>query len=94
MVGIEAMSYGKPVVAFNVGGIPEWLEHRVTGFLVKPYDVKAMAENIDFLLENPTIAQKMGEMGRKQVELLFSKENHINRLLEIYRQVINGWRVT
>ena len=87
MVGIEAMSYGKPVVAFNVGGIPEWLEDGATGFLVKPYDVKEMAEKISYLLEHPQTAHEMGMRGRKRVEQEFTEENHIARLLEIYGEV-------
>jgi glycosyltransferase involved in cell wall biosynthesis len=37
------MSYGKPVVAFRVGGIPEWLRDGVTGFAVTPYDLVELA---------------------------------------------------
>jgi len=90
MVGIEAMSYGKPVVAFNVGGIPEWLEDGATGFLVKPYDVKEMAEKINYLLEHPDVAHQMGMRGRTRVEQEFNRETHITRLLEIYKEVMDG----
>ena len=89
MVGIEAMSYGKPVVAFRVGGIPEWLEDGVTGFLIKPYDVKEMAEKVSYLIEHPGIANEMGMRGRKRVEQEFNQEKHISTLLEIYRDVID-----
>jgi len=90
MVGIEAMSYGKPVVAFNVGGIPDWLKEGETGFLVKPYDVKDMAEKIGYLLEHPDIAHQMGMKGRTRVEREFNPETHITRLLTIYKEVIDG----
>lgn len=90
MVGIEAMSYAKPVVAFDVGGIPEWLEDGATGYLIKPYDVKQMAQRIDYLLNNPSAAREMGMKGRKKVEAEFGKEKHITKLLEIYREVIDG----
>jgi len=89
MVGIEAMSFGKPVVAFRVGGIPEWLEDGVTGFLIKPYDVKEMAEKVSYLIEHPGIANEMGMRGRKRVEQEFNQEKHISTLLEIYREVID-----
>jgi len=90
ITGIEAMSYGKPIVAFNVGGIPEWLENGVTGFLVNPYDVKEMAEKICYLLEHPKLAAEMGMRGRERVARDFSQEEHVTRLLEIYREVIDG----
>ncbi len=89
MVGIEAMSCGKPVVAFNVGGIPEWLEHGVTGFLVKPYDVKEMAEKIDYLLENPDVAREMGMRGREKVEREFNKEIHLKKLTMLYQDAMD-----
>lgn len=88
MAGIEAMSYAKPVVAFNVGGIPEWLEDGVTGYLVTPYDVKEMAQRIDYLLKNSDVAREMGIKGRKKVETEFSKEKHITGLLKIYHEAI------
>lgn len=90
IVGIEALSHARPAVAFSVGGIPEWLENGVTGFLITPYDVKEMAEKIHYLLEHPGVAQEMGLRGRTRVEQRFNKETHITRLLEIYRGVMNG----
>ncbi len=90
MVGIEAMSYGKPVVAFKVGAIPEWLEDGVTGFLITPYDVKEMAEKINYLLEHTDVAHQMGMRGRAKVEQEFNQETHITRLLEIYKEVMGG----
>ncbi len=90
IVGIKAMSYAKPVVAFNVGGIPEWLEDGVTGFLITPYNVKEMAEKISYLLGHFHIAYKMGREGRKRVEQEFNKEKHITRLLDIYKEVIDA----
>ena len=90
MVGIEAMSYGKPVVAFNVGGIPDWLEDGKTGFLVTPYDVKEMAEKISYLLEHPDMAREMGLRGRTRVEQDFNKDKHISALLGIYKEVMEG----
>lgn len=86
LVGIEAMSYAKPVVAFRVGGIPEWLEDGVTGHLIEPYDLRAMASKIDDLLERPERAQEMGRQGRRRVEALFSKAAYVTALMEIYRQ--------
>lgn len=90
LVGIEAMSYGKPVVAFKIGGIPEWLEDGVTGFLITPYDVKQMADKISYLLEHPDLAHRMGMKGRTKVEQEFNMKKHITRLLEIYREVSDG----
>lgn len=87
IVGIEAMSYAKPVVAFNVGGIPDWLEDKQTGFLVTPYNIKEMASKIELLLQDKTLATRLGQQGRQVVEAKFNKDIHLNRLLKIYAEV-------
>lgn len=94
LVGIEAMSYAKPVVAFRVGGIPEWLEDSVTGFLIPPGNLKAMAEKIDFLIQNPKIAQEMGRRGRQRVGREFVSQNYVRRLFEIYHRAIPLWKTS
>lgn len=94
MVGIEAMSYAKPVVAFKVGGIPEWLEDGVTGFLIEPYDLGEMARRIEQLLQQPDLAREMGMRGRRRVEQEFTKERYVSRLLQIYDEAMAGGYVS
>lgn len=90
IVGLEAMSYGKPVVAFDVGGIGEWLEDAATGFLVPPNDVRALARRIDDLLANPDTARDFGARGRKRVEEEFGEARHVDTLVAIYREALHG----
>lgn len=52
--------------------------------------MKELAEKINYLLEHPDIAHQIGMRGRKKVENDFTKEKHITRLLEIYKEVIDG----
>ena len=85
--GIEAAFFGKPTVAFNVGGIPEWLADGVNGYLVKPYDKREMAEKIDMLLRDGKKAESMGKAGRKIVEERFLPEAHLNKLLSIFGEI-------
>jgi glycosyltransferase involved in cell wall biosynthesis len=90
IVGIEAMSHGKPVVAFRVGGIPEWLEHGVTGFAVPPRDVGEMARRLTYLLDHPDIAHEMGQQGRRSADENFNPERHVAQLVDIFREVMNA----
>lgn len=78
------MSYRKPVIAFNVGGISDWLKNNVNGFLVARKDVNELAEKIKFLFFNKEKAKKMGKEGEKFFKNQFTKDKHINRLLEIF----------
>jgi glycosyltransferase involved in cell wall biosynthesis len=89
IVGIEAMSYAKPVVAFHVGGIPEWLVDGHTGTLVPAFDLEKMAAAIEDLLGHKQKAKEMGQNGRNNVERLFSSQRHISQLLTIYKKVLN-----
>jgi len=63
----EAMACGLPVVASNVGGIPELVENRVSGILVPPRDPVALAEAIEELASNTNMRQRMGEAGRQKI---------------------------
>ncbi len=87
LVGLEAMAYSRPVVAFAVGGIPEWLEDGRTGFLVPAGDIEALAERIDRLLEDDSLARTLGRQGREAVETRFSAERHLTALEGILAQV-------
>lgn len=62
---IEAMAAGKPIIASNVGGIPDLVIQGQNGLLVPAKDIKALAEGIEYLLENQRERIEMGEKGRK-----------------------------
>ncbi len=88
LVGIEAMSCGKPVVAFRVGGIPDWLEDGKTGFLVEPYDVKDMAKKISDLLNDSERCEIMGQNALKRAEELYTPKHHVQQLLKNYAELL------
>ena len=92
MVGIEAMSYGKPVLAFDIGGISDWLQHGETGFLVPPRDELSLAEKMNFLLESPGLAEEMGRKGRSVVEEKFSPNRHMEHLVSVFKEEIEVFR--
>ncbi|MCC6055392.1 MAG: glycosyltransferase family 4 protein [Desulfurococcaceae archaeon] len=82
LVIIEAMACSKPVVAFNVGGIPEIISDGIDGFLVPRGNEKELASKILFLLEHPEVRIEIGRNARKKVEREFSYERLAVRLLE------------
>lgn len=88
LVGLEAMAHGRPVVAFNVGGIPDWLEHGKTGFLVKRGDIEGLASFVKLILENHELAVKLGEDGKKRIKEKFSSEENARSLLSIFDQLL------
>jgi glycosyltransferase involved in cell wall biosynthesis len=64
---LEGLVSGTPLVASNVGGIPEVVEDGVHGLLVPPGDADALAGAIDSLIEDPEAARAMAERGRSHV---------------------------
>jgi len=80
MVGLEAMLRKRPVIGFAVGGIPDWLKDRVTGYLVPAADTAMMAEKITRLTSDPALCRVMGEAGWKSVHEHFDFSAYIDRL--------------
>ncbi|MGB9877886.1 MAG: glycosyltransferase [bacterium] len=79
MAIIEAMAMGKPVIATNVGGIPEIVENGYTGLLVPPRNPQLLAEAILKLAKDEKLREEMGKRGRKKVE------NEFNMKLTAYK---------
>lgn len=92
IVGLEAMARGKPVVAFDAGGIPEWLDDGQTGFLVPLKDSDALAERVTRLHADRELARRLGGNGRRRYEEEFSRERHVARLEQIFAEEIRRWR--
>jgi glycosyltransferase involved in cell wall biosynthesis len=83
---LEAMAAGLPVVATNVGAIPEVVEDGVTGMLAPPGDADALARAIESILADPQRCQRMGEAGRARAQRHYSVDRVMPRLEAIYRQ--------
>jgi glycosyltransferase involved in cell wall biosynthesis len=85
---IEAMAMSCPVVATNVGGIPEVVEDEVTGLIVPPQDAAVIAEAVIRLARDPGLRNHLGAAGRDKVEAQFSMERFIEKIEAIYSEVL------
>jgi len=74
---LTAMACSLPVIATNVGGIPELVKNGVTGLLVPPADPRSLAEAIHQLLDDPDAAFRMGLRGRERAEEHFTLQRKI-----------------
>ena len=81
---LAAMAAGVPVVASGVGGLPEVVQHGITGFIVTDGDFESPVWR---LLDDPQLAASMGRAGRERVEREFSVDSMVNRTQRVYDEV-------
>jgi len=81
---LEAMSLGKPIIASNLGGIPEVINEGYNGILVSP-DIKQISDKISFLIENKSIAETFGKNAKKSSSNYTWKKTVIE-ILNLYYQ--------
>jgi len=84
---IDAMAHKLPVVATNVGGIPEVVIDGKTGLLVPPRHPEALAEAILKLYYDPSLSLQFGQKGREVVYQNFSAESMANKIMGIYERI-------
>ena len=87
-VGLEAMRHGLPVVAFDAGGINEWLFDGQNGFLVPWMDRAQFAIRIEQLLADKSLARKLGERGRQFGREKFDFDDYISGLEKMFLRII------
>jgi glycosyltransferase involved in cell wall biosynthesis len=87
---LEALSTGLPVVTTTVGGIPETIQTGKNGFLVKPFDEKAFADRILYLLEHKEFASEMGAAARKTVVEQLDWRIVVKDAMKVYDQALPG----
>jgi glycosyltransferase involved in cell wall biosynthesis len=91
---MEAMGCGVPVVATNVGGIPEQIAHNVTGLLVPPAHPRELGEAIVALLSNEDRALKMGANGRSRAVDLFSMRAFVEAHERLFQEMVGAGGVS
>jgi glycosyltransferase involved in cell wall biosynthesis len=88
-VAMEAMLFGKPVVATNVGGVPEVVEDGVTGIVVPPRDAKALADAVIEMLSSPGLMAEYGVRGRNKVLEEFSPQVRAQSMIVLYDAILS-----
>lgn len=89
MVLVEAMACGTPCVASRTGGIVDVVDDNINGYLVSPGDSKELAEKINELLNENSLREKMGRVGREKIEKIFALDVIATQVESIYKQIGN-----
>ncbi|MBB5032207.1 glycosyltransferase family 4 protein [Prosthecobacter vanneervenii] len=87
-IGLEVMRYALPVVAFDAGGIKDWLKDGFNGHLVPWMNRDAFASSLDSLLQNKEQARKLGENGLRLVSTRYDFPSYIAGLEEMFGRAI------
>lgn len=86
---LEAMGYGLPIVASDVGGIPQLIENGKNGFMSTPGDIDGFASNLLTLIKNSNLSYEMGKYSMKKLYKEYSLENHLEKIIRLY-EYVNG----
>ncbi len=87
---IEAMASGTPVVASSIGGLPEVVEHGVTGFLVEPGNIAELQERLAQVLGGRRLAERLGRNARERFLERFTWEACAERCLSAYSELLGS----
>lgn len=83
---LEAFQYSKPVIASNIGSLPELVIDGVNGYLFEPSNVKELCHTVT-CLDDDNVVQKMGIASRKRLEERFSPSTHYKNLMKVFNSV-------
>ena len=87
---LEAMACGVPVIASNVGGIPEQVDDGITGLLIPAQNAELMAQSASLLLNDPILREKMGKAAILKVKERFTLEHQVEQYLQWYEDILKS----
>lgn len=88
---LEAFQYGKPVIASNIGSLPELVVDGYNGYLFNPYKVEDLVEKIR-RFENEEKVIEMGKKSKQHLKEIFSSEKHYKVLINVFNNVKNKYK--
>lgn len=88
LVSAESFSSGTPAIAFEIGGIPDIIDHKKNGYLAKPFDVDDLANGIKWCLESDERIEKLSKSARKRAVNKFDSKLISAQVIELYKKVL------
>ncbi len=86
-VGPEAFVRGRPVVAYATGGIPTWLRDSINGYLVPPGDVRLFGQQLQALLSDRALRQRLGQQAYQFAITEWNAAAHVDKLVGVFKAV-------
>ena len=85
---MESLACGTPVVAFNIGGMPDMINHLINGYLATPFEFNDLANGIMWVFESKERDDRLSKQARETAEKRFSLETVANQYLTLYRDIL------
>ena len=85
---LESLACGTPVVAFNIGGMPDMIEHQQNGYLAKAFEAQDFATGLQWVLASSQRWQQLSQRARQKVEQQFTLEIQAQNYLRLFKQII------
>ncbi|MEO0156634.1 MAG: glycosyltransferase family 4 protein [candidate division WOR-3 bacterium] len=85
---LEAFAKGKPVIASKLGGMIELVGDNERGLLIPPGDPKALAEAMEWIIQNPAKTKALGKNAYEYVRKEHTPEKHYNEIMKVYEEVL------
>ena len=85
---MESFINGKPVIASNIGGIPEQVEHNKTGLLFEPANIEQLKKCILTYWNNPELVKEHGRNGYEKAKTKYTEERYYKELMQVYENVL------
>jgi glycosyltransferase involved in cell wall biosynthesis len=86
---IEAMSVGLPVITTAIGGIPDIVEHGVTGYLLSPGDAAGLARTVEHLVSNADARRAFSVAARRRALTRFDARTNAARIVDLARTLVD-----
>lgn len=85
---MEAMACGTPCAAFDIGGIPDMIDHQENGYLARPFEPEGLARGIAWMIESPERQLQLGAQARCKAEQNWRIEDVARRYEVLYREIL------
>lgn len=86
---MESLACGTPCVAFDIGGMPDMIKHKKTGYLAQPYKINDLAMGIVYVIENEEICYTLSQNARRKVKQVFSLDYQAQRYTSLFQDVLS-----
>jgi glycosyltransferase involved in cell wall biosynthesis len=87
---LEALACGTPTVAFNIGGMPDLIDHGDTGYLAQPFYPQDLAQGIEWVLSDAARHHKLRIAARAKAEREFNIPRVVGKYLALYKELLQG----